>query len=305
MITMLKSEEAPAFSSITHDPASAKIKPIVKLHPAGSIIYDCLFRLTADYPSLQILRRIAMPDHIHFVVFVKECTELSLGSMLASFKAACTTRFHAEFPESLLAKEGKSLFKQGFNDKIAFRKGAKDAFYNYVADNPRRYLVKKLCPEFFFHKLQILINGRRCGIYGNLFLLDNPVKSFVKISRRKERTPGLERKIKEWEETIRSGGVLVSPFINPYEKEYRDMAIRNGNGIILITDYRFSDRKKPYKEIFDLCSEGRMLIISTEEFAEPPKAMQYPHAQELNAIAAFIAGLAPREAILRRRAEGQ
>lgn len=301
MITMLKSSGAPAFSSIVRDPAFQKITPIVELHPAGKIIYECLDRLCIDYPALRILRRIAMPDHLHFELFVTERTRLPLGSMMGAFKAACTNRFHSAFPESQIAKEKIPLFEPGFNDKIASHTGAKDAFYNYIADNPRRYLIKKLCPEYFFHKLLIEINGRKCGLYGNLFLLDNPVKSFVKISRIAERTPDYKARIREWNETIRSGGVLVSPFINPLEKEFRDAAIRNGNGIILITDYCFSDRKKPYKELFDQCAEGRLLIVSTEQYPEPPKEMNYSHALELNEIAALIAALPPCGAVLSGR----
>ena len=162
------------------------------------------------------------------------------------------------------------MFEPGFNDKIAFKAGAKDAFYNYIADNPRRYLIKKLLPDYFYHKLIIEVNGIRCGLYGNIFLLDNPVKSAVKISRIRERTPDLESKLKEWDETIRCGGAVVSPFINPYEKEIRDQAIAQEAGIILIVDYRFSERAKPYKALFDLCAEGQLLIISTEENAPPP-----------------------------------
>lgn len=301
MITMLKSAQAPVFSSITRNPKSPKILPLVKILPAGKIILECLSHLCRDYRGLRILNSIVMPDHIHFELFVTERTELALGSMIAAFKASCSKKFRDDFPQSLLAKSGLSLFESGFNDKIAFRAGAKDAFYNYIADNPRRYLVKKLCPEFFYHKLQIEINGRRCGLYGNIFLLDNPIKSCIKLSREPSKTPDYESRTKEWEETIRSGGVLVSPFINPYEKTYRDAAVDNGNGIILVTDYRFSDRKKPYKELFDHCAEGRMLIVSTEEYAEPPRVMKYQHAQELNAIASQIAVLAPRTAILSRR----
>ena len=298
MITMLKSSAAPVFSSITQDPTTTKISPVVSLHPSGKIVQDCLFRFSVEHPSLRILNRVTMPDHLHFELFVTERTELPLGSLMGKLKGACTSRFYAAFPESQLAKEGLPLFEPGFNDKIASRAGAKDAFYNYIADNPRRYLVKKLYPEYFFHRLTIEVNGRKCGVYGNIFLLDNPVKSFVKISRQAERTPDYKARIKEWEETIRSGGVLVSPFINPLEKSYRDAAIRNGNGIILITDYCFTDRRKPYKEIFDQCAEGRLLIITTEQHHSPPKEMNYLHAQELNAIAARIASLAPREAIL-------
>lgn len=301
MITMLKHPGAPVFSTITPDPNSTKVSPIVELSPTGKIIYNCLEKLCNDYPDLRILRQIAMPDHIHFELFVTKRTEFALGSMIAAFKSNCTNAFKSEFPQSRLCLDNISIFKPGFNDKIAFRVGAKDAFYNYIADNPRRYLVKKLYPDYFFHKLQLLINNRKCGLYGNIFLLDNPVKSFVKISRVKSRTPNLNEKIKEWEETIRCGGVMVSPFINPEEKIFRDEAIKNGCGIIMIVDYCFSDRKKPYKDLFDLCAEGRLLIVSTEEFPEQPKAISYTHAQELNTIATQIATLSPQAALIHRR----
>lgn len=298
MITMLKSPQAPLFSSITRDPNQPKISPIVELYPTGRIIYDCLDELRNDYPHIQILRRIAMPDHLHFEIFIKEKTEIPLGTMMAAFKRNCALRFYDEFPRSPLTEQNLPLFQPGFNDKIAVRAGAKDAFYDYIADNPRRYLVKKLCPEYFFHRLQLEINGIKCGLYGNLFLLDNPIKSAIKISRIPERTPDFVARKREWKETIRSGGVLVSPFINPYEREYMDAAIRNGSGIILVADYRFSDRTKPYKELFDQCAEGKLLIVTTEQFASPPPKIDYLHAQSLNAIAASIAGLAPRSATL-------
>ena len=105
--------------------------------------------------------------------------------------------------------------------------------------------------------------------------------------------PYLDEKMKGWEETIRCDGVLVSPFINPSEKEIRDKAIENGNGLIIIVNYRFSERAKPYKSLFDLCAEGRMLIISTEEFPSPPKDMCYSEAQKLNGIALAVAKLPP------------
>ena len=294
MITILKSASAPVFSSISPDPGAPKISPIVTLTPIGEIIQKCLDSLLIENPALRILNRSVMPDHLHFELFVTEPTEEHLGSLIASFKSACTKAYRNLYQSA--ETEKRSLFESGFNDKITFRAGAKDAFYNYIADNPRRYLVKKICPEYFYHKLKIEVEGISCGLYGNIFLLDHPTKSFVKISRIPDHTPDLDKKIREWEETIRCGGVLVSPFINPEEKIYRDKAIENNNGLIIIVDYTFSEREKPYKALFDLCEEGRLLIISTEEYAAPPREMRYSQASKMNAIAAAVAKLAPRSA---------
>lgn len=293
LITILKSPEAPPFSSIAPDPGSKKLKPFVTLTPLGKIIAECINRLCLDFPDVKVLCYIIMPDHVHIELFVTRQMDIPLGSIIAPFKSACTRLYWERFPQSTLALGNKSIFLAGFNDKIAHRAGAKDAFFNYILDNPRRYLVKKLFPEYFYHKLVIKIEDKSYGLYGNIFLLDHPIKSYVKISRVKSNTRDLAAKEREWRETIRSGGVLVSPFINPHERKYRDMAIHAQTGIIQIVDYRFSDRSKPYKELFDLCVEGRLLIISTEEYAAPNRGMNHDHAMELNAIAEQISQLAP------------
>ena len=43
------------------------------------------------------------------------------------------------------------------------------------------------------------------------------------------------------------------------------------------------------------------MIVSTEEFDAAPRTMRYAHAQQLNALAASIAALAPRSAPISRR----
>ncbi|MDE5877617.1 MAG: hypothetical protein K2H47_09025 [Muribaculaceae bacterium] len=298
MITMLKASGVPRFSTITRDERCKKISPVVKLSDVGIIIQNNLARLVTDYPELKVLARIIMPDHIHFELYVQQPTQLPLGSILAEFKSNCSTAFRCKTNTKCTSVQ--SLFTPGFNDKIAFREGAKDAFYNYISDNPRRYLIKKHCPEYFYHKLLIDVEGRLCGLYGNLFLLDHPLKAAVKISRRKEHTPDLAKKTGIWEEVLRAQGVLVSPFINPEEKKYYERAISTNTGIILIVNYTFSDRTKPYKKLFDLCAEGKLLIISTEQYLREQR-ITYPEAQYLNRIAAAVAQLAPQQARLRPR----
>ena len=299
MITMLKATGVPRFSTIIRDERCKKISPVVKLSDVGILIQNNLAKLVTDYPELKVLARIIMPDHIHFELFVQQPLQLHIGSILAEFKSNCSTSFRYK-TDTKTNKSVQSLFTPGFNDKIAFREGAKDAFYNYISDNPRRYLIKKHYPEYFYHKLMIDIEGRYCGLYGNMFLLDHPLKAAVKISRRKERTPELAQKTGLWEEVLRSQGVLVSPFINPEEKKYYERAISSDTGIILIVNYTFSDRSKPYKKLFDLCAEGKLLIISTEQYLREQK-ITYPEAQYLNRIAAAIAQLALQEARLRLR----
>lgn len=322
MVTFMKAFGLPAFSEIKPEPGAAKITPVVNMLPLGKIIYSGLDKLEHDFPQVKILCRIAMPDHLHFLIFVTERMDRPLGSVLATFTSRCTKTMRSILANpNFLTETGNrtvrnywrrafydfqknpklSVFTPGFNDKIVFSRTSRESFYNYICDNPRRYLVKKHLPEYFRNKLNLELDGKKLALYGNFFLLDNPVRSAVKISRRKETMPDLSQKIQQWQETIRCGGVLVSPFINPEEKVYRDLAIVEGASVILIVNYIFSERTKPHKTLFDLCGKGRILFVSTGNHDLDPNAVTRAEALEMNAIAVAIAALAPGSCRLSRR----
>lgn len=308
MITFCQTPGLSPLCSITQDPAARKVKPVTSFFPLGHLILNCLDKMERDFPQLKVLCRVIMPDHIHFEVWVREYIEKHLGTILGIFSTNCSQRmrsllrnpgsidgaWRSYFQPSfdLFAQDPElSLFIPGFNDKIVRTPGAKDAFYNYILDNPRRYLVKKLHPEFFCNQFDLELNGRRYALYGNFFLLDNPVKSAVKISRNKAKMPDLPERIREWEETIRCGGVLVSPFINPEEKRFRDMAAEGSAGIILVVNYTFSERWKPHKTLFELCQQGRLLFVSTGRYDTEPNRVTYEEAHAMNDIALQVASL--------------
>lgn len=324
MITYMKAPGLPPFSRITPRQGMAKVTPVFELLPLGKIIYGCLDQLHLDYPQIQIRCCIAMPDHLHFLIFVSERQEKPLGSILASFSSNCTKSMRGLLSDPRLAEEisapalsywrpafylfrknpSLSVFTPGFNDRIVFSRDSENAFYQYILDNPRRYLVKKLYSGYFRNKVNLELDGRRLALYGNFLLLDNPAKSAVKISRRKETMPDFPQKIREWKQTIFNRGVLVSPFINPEEKIYRDQAIEEGGNIILIVNYTFTGRAKPHKALFELCEEGRLLFVSTGRHDCEQQAITRAEALEMNAIAASIASLSPGDYRLSAVQEG-
>ena len=55
---------------------------------------------------------------------------------------------------------------------------------------------------------------------------------------------------------------MVSPFISSKEKEIRQMIEQEDGKIILITHEVFPERFKPSAHNFELCSKGRLLIIT-------------------------------------------
>lgn len=160
-----------------------------------------------------------------------------------------------------IAAETSHVFENGFNDQIITPQRNLQTIFNYIRSNPFRLAVRRANRDFFTRYDNILLGGCACRAYGNFHLLDNPFKDQVIIHRAD--TPDVQTLQREkWLYTAANGGVLVSPFISQAEKAIRTEAEALGARIILITHEAFPERFKPAARDFNLCCEGRLLIIS-------------------------------------------
>lgn len=215
LITINKSSTTPVLSTLFGVPRSALSLAGVRTTPYGDIVKEQLRRIPVEFPEARILQYIVMPDHIHFVIQIKQPVSYHLGELIGRFTGNCTRR---------LGVGALPFFEPGFHDRILRDKGQLDNMIKYLRDNPRRLLIKRDCPGYFGRPIKIAINGISYCAYGNFLLLRNPVRSAVRISRTFSEEEHMRHRI-EWEETVRGDGVLVSPFISPLEKEIRDYAI--------------------------------------------------------------------------------
>lgn len=83
--------------------------------------------------------------------------------------------------------------------------------------------------------------------------------------------------------------MLVSPFISPHEKKYRDLAIENDANIILLQNNGFPERYKPAGGNFDLCAKGKLLIIAPRGYNQRKRDISRKEALFLNHLARQIA----------------
>ncbi len=164
------------------------------------------------------------------------------------------------------------LFEEGYNDRILYRAGQLDALKKYIADNPRRLAVKRQFPHLFRKYLHVRIGRQEYAAYGNIFLLRETMKAQVIVHRR-DTAEEHEAHMKEWKRVAMEGGVLVSPFISPREKEVREMAKECGGDMIILRENGFPDIFKPSGWEFDYCAEGRLLLLAP-----------WPHHMERNII---------------------
>lgn len=300
MITMLKAPDIPPFSTVINSSSSNVISAKAILSPTGKIIHEALQKLQDVNPYLSIIREVIMPDHIHFLIMVKAPLTKPLGAYLASFKGNCSQALQPADRNALQPTDKKhreSMFTEGFNDKILFRAGQLENFVKYIEDNPRRLLLRRMFPEYFTRVCHIKIDGISFSAYGNLNLLRSPDKQAVKVSS-KYSAEELCRLRRLWTETARSGGVLVSPFISPKEKDVRDEGIEQGAKIIRICPNGFGERYKPSGEDFRLCEQGRMLQLAPLEVHTEKFMLERRQALIMNEWAARIAQMGAGEGMV-------
>ena len=253
LITLSKSHGVAPFSTIEGDwrlPVGSSGSSYTRWSPIGRAIADMIYGICNIHPALRAEQYSVMPDHVHILLWVQSALPESLGFYIARFKNAINTATGIDH-----------VFDDGFNDQIVTNKRNLQTLFDYIRANPYRLIVRRANPGFFTRCDNRLIAGYPCQTYGNTHLLDNPFKDQV-IVHRADTLQQYARHRAGWLYTATNGGILVSPFISPAERTIRAEAEALGSRIILITYEAFTDRYKPAAHDFDLCTQGRLLIIS-------------------------------------------
>lgn len=250
-ITIGKAPGCPDFSRIT----GSLEQPLVLRSRLGEIIESQIQTFPNLCPSLQPLQYVIMPDHIHFALFAREYLPRVLGRYIGMMKVKCGQLVRAEFPQL------QEIFSPDFHDRYLRRYHRLSTIIEYIQQNPYRLLARRLNPDFFRRINNIEIDGNLWQAYGNMHLLDNPFKAPVIIHRADSAAIRVDKQ-RRWKHLSENGGVLVSPFISPDEKMVRRQCEEVAGKIILLANAPFGEREKPAAHDFDLCSQGRLLILA-------------------------------------------
>lgn len=155
--------------------------------------------------KIEVLAQVAMPDHWHGVIEVKERMSWSLGAIVQAVKSACTSfwRKRIGYEESPLTakmirhmsheerlryfdsrpRREAPLFDADYDDTIClthfnpltgtftYDERHRAAMIHYVEDNARRAIIRRMKPDFMRRCLHIRVAGRDYAAFGNLFLL--------------------------------------------------------------------------------------------------------------------------------------
>lgn len=292
MITITKAAGTPALALVAGNPhviaPTDPDAPHTIPTPAGEAIAHALTHWLERYTQIRLGAYIIMPDHLHLCIDVQHTLPHGLSRAIAALMGMTTRTWHDSLPTRDCPDPPLPFFSKGFNDRIAYTPERWERMNRYVADNPRRLLIKRLNPDLYLTQWEITTGTATYTASGNIMLLRNPDIEVVRFSRRFS-AEEFQRYLAQWHRCVENGGVLISPFIHPQEKASKDHALANGGAIIKICDNGFSERHAPRGQEFELMATGRLLLIARTEHNTRAEKLTYGKAQGLNAIARQIA----------------
>ncbi len=269
--------------------------------PFGEAVLEALAEMPRIAPQVEIIAEQLMPDHIHFIAFVKAPLARPLGSLVRGFKAGAAKRW------KLLAENGESQncqfcdaaflpqlrWAEGFQDTVLLHEGQLKAMIAYIRDNPRRLAEKRANPALFRRVERIelpLDGGRLTGSFealGNRHLLERPLAQVqcsrrfftyrreakrgggMKIARTPDGEPVIESESPEYRERLESalaaaghGAVVLSPCISDGERQIAREAMKRRLPLVALKNMGFAKLEKPAGRYFDACAEGRLLLLA-------------------------------------------
>ncbi len=319
---------------------------------------------TSKGRPIETLCQVSMPDHWHGVIHIKERMDKSLGYVIQCFKSACTARWRREVTgyveSSSKPKQGepslahrlqhwsqnqrrayyatrplieRPLFDDDYDDTICFplaidpaeHERHKAAMINYVHDNPRRAIYRRLYPQFMQRRLHVIIDGTDYAAFGNLFLLRWAKKVQVFCHRKArygmlteqertaagynegqytpdlittipyEKTEAFRNEARQWKCMVMEGAtVIVTPGISEGEQLIKNRCIEKGYPLIHLQKEPIGRYWKPEQSRFEACVQGSLLILSPwhpEDMGEVkgiPSTTDYSIFHNLNTLAAHI-----------------
>ena len=323
MITMATEGRKPLFGKVVADGESARME----MTDLGQWVNREVEHIPRHYPQISIVAKQVMPDHLHFILYVKEPLPVHLGRVINGFKSGCNKGYRKFFlpqsgeqrntqqPQSgTLLNPSQSLHVQPA--------GSVEWSVSQRQTNPKRDRSHGLLFETGYHdrvlsgkgQLQRMIDyihdnprrllmrransewfrpkfGVRIGKYECSAIGNRQLLQrpcmAVRVSRRCSEEQ-IQTHIDTFLAAARKGTVLVSPSISPGEKQVMRVAFDAKLPVIVLMENGFTEFSKPTGEQFYACAEGRLLLIAPWEHHTERKQLTAQQCQELNLLALSI-----------------
>lgn len=187
-------------------------------------------------------------------------------------------------PSSPASHPYRPLFAKGYNDLILRSYEELPVWQNYLRDNPRRLMMKRLRPEWLRPFFGLRIGSQVYSGIGNRELLTACKRTTVRVSRRLTDSE-IETEVNRYLTMAKEGTVLVSPAISPGEKRVMRTVFDAGLPTIVIVENGFTPLSKPRGEQFYACAKGHLLMLSPWEHHNEKKKLTAEQCRQMNLMA--------------------
>lgn len=182
----------------------------------------------------------------------------------------CLSKWQRQEYYAFVGRAQRPLFDDNYDDTICLDARHRRAMIAYVADNPRRALLRQLLPDVLRRCLHVQIGEHHYGAFGNLFLLRWPRRLQVQCHRRHpvtaqpyEETADYANERRLWEAAVIEGGtVIVTHGISRGEQLMKHECLQRGYPLIHLQKEPIGRYWKPEKSRFDACARGSLLILA-------------------------------------------
>ena len=187
-------------------------------------------------------------------------------------------------PSSPASHPYRPLFAKGYNDLILRSYEELPVWQNYLRDNPRRLMMKRLRPEWLRPFFGFRIGSQVYSGIGNRELLTACKRTAVRVSRRLTDSE-IEAEVVRYLTMAKEGTVLVSPAISPGEKRVMRTVFDAGSPTIVILENGFTPLSKPRGEQFYACAKGQLLMLSPWDHHNEKKKLTAEQCRQMNLLA--------------------
>lgn len=187
-------------------------------------------------------------------------------------------------PSSPASHPYRPLFAKGYNDLILRSYEELPVWQNYLRDNPRRLMMKRLRPEWLRPFFGLRIGSQVYSGIGNRELLTACKRTAVRVSRRLTDSE-IEAEVVKYLTMAKEGTVLVSPAISLGEKRVMRTVFDAGLPTIVIVENGFTPLSKPRGEQFYACAKGLLLMLSPWEHHNEKKKLTAEQCRQMNLMA--------------------
>ena len=264
-LTFALRERRPILGTLTGDAETAE----VVLSSYGSMLLNDIRAIEGRHDGVQVYCSMIMPDHLHLLLYIKR----DIGKSIKELSRGMRQGWKHLSPEM--------DFEPPFIRPL-YHKGQLDAMFRYIHDNPRRAMLKRLNPDLFRIRRELLINEMAFTGLGNLFLADYPQRQVVECARTATEEQIAQQQVVALR-AARDGVVTYSGAVSPGEKRIVRVLREAGFPVVVLLTEGFppagSEQERYYKPggvYFEACAAGQLLLLEAT-----PASLEHPQVVAL------------------------